>query len=233
MSVKRFIAHHRDEAMHMRNHGDWVKYTEYETLEIEHKAAMLTISAIMEMLGVTDSSSISGQVAALLKERDALAVENAGLKEQNPKAWYIRMTDEVTTDAAEAQKWRGQPLVLANFETPHTYATLKNIQAHGVITFADKPGFSFQHDSIYAHFGNGDVMVGCVTHEDGSAGINFAPVREKLGGSGTDYEWTRGKTAQGVESVFVIASTSIESLEVIKGKLDDAIEVLRKESTHD
>lgn len=72
MSVKRFIAHHRDEAMHMRNHGGWVKYTDYETIETEHKAAMLTISGIMEILGVTDYGSISEQVAALLKERDAL-----------------------------------------------------------------------------------------------------------------------------------------------------------------
>ncbi|MGQ7114752.1 hypothetical protein ACUOFC_54785, partial [Escherichia sp. TWPC-MK] len=50
------------------------------------------------------------------------------------------------------------------------------------------------------------------------AGINFAPVREKAGGIGTSYEWTKGKTAEQVDSVFVIASSNAEGLEVIRGK---------------
>lgn len=105
-----------------------------------------------------------------------------------------------------------------------------NSQDQGVKEFANKPGFSYQHGSIYAHFGNGDVMVGCVTHDDGSVGINFAPVRQKLGGPGTNYDWTIGKTAQEVESVFVIASTSVESLYVIRNKLEDAIKTLREKT---
>ncbi|AYL71674.1 hypothetical protein ACAY42_000244 [Citrobacter freundii] len=59
----------------------------------------------------------------------ALAAENSGLKNQDPKAWYIRMTSEVTIDQAEADKWRGVPLVLANTETPATDAFLAEVRA--------------------------------------------------------------------------------------------------------
>ncbi|MGQ7174707.1 hypothetical protein ACUOA5_01680, partial [Escherichia coli] len=79
--------------------------------------------------------------------------------------------------------------------------------------------------------GNGDVMVGSVTFENGDAGINFAPVREKAGGIGTSYEWTKGKTAEQVDSVFVIASSNAEGLEVIRDKLSEAIAQLRQGGT--
>lgn len=102
------------------------------------------------------------------------------------------------------------------------------LSAHGVTEFAAKRGFSFQHGCIHAQFGNGDVMVGVVTFENGDAGINFAPVREKTGGVGTDYEWTKGKSVDEVDSVFVIASSNVEGLEVIRDKLSAAIEELRK-----
>jgi len=119
-----------------------------------------------------------------------------------------------------------------NAENPFTAtdAALAEIRDEALAQYANKSGFSFQHGSIHAHFGHGDLMVGSVTFEDGSAGINFAPVREKLGGAGTNYEWTKGKNTQEVESVFVISSTNVEGLEVIKGKLDEAIAELRKES---
>lgn len=113
-------------------------------------------------------------------------------------------------------------------ETPATDIILRAAEARGVEKFADKRGFSFQHGSIHAHFGNGDVMVGSVTFENGDAGINFAPVREKTGGVGTHYEWTKGKTAEEVDSVFVITSSSVAGLEVIQGKLAEAIEQLRE-----
>lgn len=108
---------------------------------------------------------------------------------------------------------------------------IAELEAIAVAEYANKRGFSFQHGSIHAHFGNGDVMVGSVTFENGDAGINFAPVREKIGGVGTDYEWTRGKTAEQVDSVFVIASSNIAGLEVIRNKLSDAIETLRAAAT--
>ncbi|CZW44800.1 hypothetical protein [Enterobacter hormaechei] len=112
--------------------------------------------------------------------------------------------------------------------TTSTDAFLAEVRAQGVTEYASKRGFSFQHGCIHAHFGNGDVMVGAVTFENGDAGINFAPVREKTGGVGTSYEWTKGKTADQVDSVFIIASSNAEGLEVIRDKLNESIEELRK-----
>ncbi len=121
-------------------------------------------------------------------------------------------------------------LEIIKAETPATDAELADIRNEALVQYANKTGFSFQNRSIHAHFGSGNVMVGSVTFDDGSAGVNFAPVREKLGGVGTDYEWTRGKSTEDVDSVFVISSTSAAGLEVIRNKLDEAIEQLRKES---
>ncbi|MFH2429311.1 hypothetical protein [Citrobacter freundii] len=117
---------------------------------------------------------------------------------------------------------------LAVLQIPAYDAFLAEVRAQGVAEYASKRGFSFQHGSIHAHFGNGDVMVGSVTFENGDAGINFAPVREKTGGVGTHYDWTKGKTAEQVDSIFVIASSNAEGLEVIRDKLSEAIAQLRK-----
>ena len=117
-------------------------------------------------------------------------------------------------------------------ETPATDAFLAEVRAQGVTEYASKRGFSFQHGSIHAHFGNGYVMVGAVTFENGDAGINFAPVRDKTGGVGTSYEWTNGKTTEQVDSVFTIASSNAEGLEVIRDKLSESIAQLRKGAAH-
>ncbi|WP_224774907.1 hypothetical protein [Citrobacter freundii] len=117
---------------------------------------------------------------------------------------------------------------LAVLQIPAYDAFLAEVRASAVSDYANKRGFSFHHGSIHAHFGNGDVMVGSVTFDNGDAGINFAPVREKTGGVGTHYEWTKGKTAEQVDSVFVIASSNAEGLEVIRDKLADAIAQLRQ-----
>ncbi|ECM7879086.1 hypothetical protein KU90_12735 [Salmonella enterica subsp. enterica serovar Heidelberg] len=109
-------------------------------------------------------------------------------------------------------------------------AFLAEVRAQGVTEYATKRGFSFQHGSIHAHFGNGDVMVGATKFENGHAGICFAPVREKEGGVGTEYKWTEGKNTEQVDSVFVISSSNIEGLEVIQGKLSEAITQLRQEA---
>lgn len=55
--------------------------SELSELRSEHAAAMSTITSIIEVLGTSDEISISGKVSALLAQRDALAAENAGLKE--------------------------------------------------------------------------------------------------------------------------------------------------------
>ena len=58
-----------------------------------------------------------------------LAAESVAMKQQEPKAWYIRMTDEVTTDSDEAKMWRGVPLVMAGIETPATDRIVAGIKA--------------------------------------------------------------------------------------------------------
>lgn len=85
--------------------GDMVNYEDYTALETEHKAAMLTISAIMEMLGASEAGSISEQVAALL-------AENAALKD-----------DYLATPALKRMGWP---------KTPATDSAIENIQAQGV-----------------------------------------------------------------------------------------------------
>ncbi|MEC5371918.1 hypothetical protein [Pseudocitrobacter sp. MW920760] len=187
----------------------------------ELTAAHSTLEKVREVTNCPDGVDLQDHLKQLV-------AENVALKQQEPKAWYVRTSDEVITDPAEAKKWRGIPLVMANIETPATDSILREAEVRGVEKFADKRGFSFQHGSIHAHFGNGDVMVGSVTFENGDAGINFAPVREKTGGVGTHYEWTKSKTAEEVDSVFVITSSSVAGLEVIQGKLAEAIEQLRE-----
>lgn len=147
----------------------------------------------------------------------ALAAENAGLK-----AVESNLVRNIINDLGDTE------FQYEKVKTPATDAFLAEVRAQGVTEYSSKRGFSFQHGSIHAHFGTGDVMVGSVTFENGDAGINFAPVREKTGGVGTHYEWTKGKTAEQVDSVFVIASSNAEGLEVIRDKLSEAIAQLRK-----
>ncbi|WP_407732236.1 hypothetical protein ACJJVG_05740 [Pseudocitrobacter faecalis] len=63
----------------------------------------------------------------------ALVAENVALKQQEPKAWYIRTTDEVTTDPAEAKMWRGIPLVMANIKTQATDSIPREAEARARI----------------------------------------------------------------------------------------------------
>lgn len=172
--------------------------------------------------------------AALEARCAALAAENAGLKAvcedrrtfimNGVQLGYIQVPTVETDPALETIRIAVSP----QEPTQATDAFLAEVRAQGVTEYSSKRGFSFQHGSIHAHFGTGDVMVGSVTFENGDAGINFAPVREKTGGVGTHYEWTKGKTAEQVDSVFVIASSNAEGLEVIRDKLSEAIAQLRK-----
>lgn len=175
---------------------------------------------------------------ALKADRDALAVENnklckklthaegcfkaaifEGLDEALVESAGSNLADIVSRRIVHAFPSIGEP-------TPATSAALAAIEARGVEKFADKRGFSFQHGSVHAHFGNGDVMVGSTKFENGHAGICFAPVREKEGGVGTEYKWTEGKNTNDIGAVFVISSSSVAGLEVIQGKLSEAIEQL-------
>lgn len=162
----------------------------------------------------------------MTKQRDALATENAGLKKFITQECHVAHVEPETFYEEEITRYVNadgyEP------ETPATDAFLAEVRDGAITEYANKRGFSFQHGSIHAHFGNGDVMVGAVTFENGDAGINFAPVREKTGGVGTSYEWTKGKTADQVDSVFIIASSNAEGLEVIRDKLNESIDQLRK-----
>ncbi|EIH1035882.1 hypothetical protein MRO55_13730 [Escherichia coli] len=182
----------------------------------------------------SQNADMAVQLANAVSKCRELAAENAALK--NPDNWlsqsdYGYEASEVATQngATKDKALRAGVLAIINrIETPATDAFLAEVRAQGVTEYASKRGFSFQHGSIHANFGNGDVMVGSVTFENGDAGINFAPVREKTGGVGTSYEWTNGKTTEQVDSVFTIASSNSEGLEVIRDKLSEAIAQLRK-----
>lgn len=200
-----------------------------------------------ERYGRQTDITIDNLEMQLKTEREAklaLAAENAMLKQRTQQLIdIISNTDNNYCMCGSAMKNHvhggcGYPTGMFDYyynqwlesdnKTPATDAFLAEVRAQGVTEYSSKRGFSFQHGSIHAHFGTGDVMVGSVTFENGDAGINFAPVREKTGGVGTHYEWTKGKTAEQVDSVFVIASSNAEGLEVIRDKLSEAIAQLRK-----
>ncbi|MBX9031241.1 hypothetical protein HCH06_17925 [Enterobacter ludwigii] len=71
-----------------------------------------------------------------------MAAELASVKQQEPKAWFIRITDEVTVDAREGEKWRGVPLVRIDVETPNHDAFLAEVRAQGVEMAAKSDQFS-------------------------------------------------------------------------------------------
>ncbi|MGG7716465.1 hypothetical protein PGN42_10395 [Klebsiella aerogenes] len=90
----------------------------------ELTAALLTIEKCRELSGCPAGVDLQDWVKQL-------AAENLALKQQEPKAWYIRMTDEVTTDSDEAKMWRGVPLVMAGIDTPVTDRIVAGIKADG------------------------------------------------------------------------------------------------------
>lgn len=195
-----------------------------EESQREFRAADATIHNLEMKL-----TDMAVQLANAESKCRELAAENAVLK----KAAEFATADDMWIEQADGMldyryvDWYVDVLKAA-METPSTDSFLAEVRAQGVTEYASKRGFSFQHGSIHAHFGNGDVMVGAVTFENGDAGINFAPVRDKTGGVGTSYEWTNGKTTEQVDSVFTIASSNAEGLEVIRDKLSEAIAQLRK-----
>lgn len=67
-----------------------------------------------------------------------MAAELASVKQQEPKAWFIRITDEVTVDAREGEKWRGVPLVRVDVETPNHDAFLAEVRAQGVDALVER-----------------------------------------------------------------------------------------------
>lgn len=114
----------------------------------ELTAALLSIEKSKEASGCPAGVDLQDWVKQL-------AAENVGLKQQEPKAWYIRMTDEVTTDSGEAKMWLGVPLVLAGIETPATDSMVARIKADGVVLAKSAFEMHIQSPSCYQ-----DEMVG-------------------------------------------------------------------------
>jgi len=204
------------------------------SLSISHEIAWMRETPEGGYVAHGDYATLFSELESVKTERDALAVENAALKgvvgEINEElygkgfevaGWHLNGALEPLDNWFTDNGW-GSP------ETPATDAAVAAIEARGVEKFTDKRGFSFQHGSVHAHLGNGDVMVGSTKFENGHAGICFAPVREREGGVGTEYKWTEGKNTDDVGAVFVISSSSVAGLEVIQGKLSEAIEQLRE-----
>lgn len=106
--------------------------TELSELRSEHAAAMNTITAIIDILGKSDELSISGQVSALLAQRDVLAAESAGLKSAITAAspWLPRSNSSLTVEQNLLA------LVDAALRTPATDAFLAEVRAQGVEMFA-------------------------------------------------------------------------------------------------
>lgn len=92
-----------------------------------------TVNELIRSLESAGELSIREQkFLKLAKAYQQLAAENVALKQQEPKAWYIRMTDEVTTDWDVAKMWVGVPLVLAGIETPATDRIVAGIKADAI-----------------------------------------------------------------------------------------------------
>lgn len=204
------------------------------TLPVANMEALLT-----QLLGYMDNSKPELQQKLTESERYGrqadITIENLERKVEQLAA-ELSAVDAIHNDAVfitddhyEQCPPEVQKIIrsLAVLQIPAYQQFLAEVRASAIAEYANKRGFSYQHGSIHAHFGKGDVMVGSVTFANGDSGINFAPVREKTGGVGTDYEWTKGKSVEQVDSVFVIASSNAEGLEVIRDKLSYAIEELR------
>ncbi|HIE4607770.1 TPA: hypothetical protein ACXNLE_002978 [Klebsiella aerogenes] len=122
--INRLIASIKRRSAHAKDFGDDVTFVKLEDLD----ALVATIEKSKEASGCPAGVDLQDWVKQL-------AAENAGLKQQEPKAWYIRMTDEVTTDSDEAKMWRGVPLVMAGIDTPATDRIVAGIKADGVSEF--------------------------------------------------------------------------------------------------
>lgn len=118
--INRLIASIKRRSAHAKEFGDEVTFVKLEDLN----ALVAVIEKSKEASGCPSGVDLQDWVKQL-------AAENVGLKQQEPKAWYIRMTDEVTTDSGEAKMWLGVPLVLAGIETPATDRIVAGIKADG------------------------------------------------------------------------------------------------------
>lgn len=123
MSVKRYSVGYKDSAsgryaaMLDKQDGGYVSHDDYAALEQR----------------LIESERYGRQTDITIDNLDMklaqMAAELASVKQQEPKAWFIRITDEVTVDAREGEKWRGVPLVRVDVETPNHDAFLAEVRA--------------------------------------------------------------------------------------------------------
>lgn len=126
MSVKRYECgmtnaptEYQSPTMHQDANGGYVSYEDYAALEQKLIES--------ERYGRQTDITIDNLEMKLVQ----MAAELASVKQQEPKAWFIRITDEVTVDAREGEKWRGVPLVRVDVETPNHDAFLAEVRAQG------------------------------------------------------------------------------------------------------
>lgn len=86
-------------------------------------------------------------------------------------------------------------------------------------------GFTCDDGILTANLGAGDVLISNVNWPDsGHAGVAFAPVPQPKRENLADYtDVVSGKSTQDIGSVFVVKSSSVESLLVLREKVDAAI----------
>lgn len=123
MSVNRYSVGYKDSAsgkyaaMLDKQDGGYVSHDDYAALEQR----------------LIESERYGRQTDITIDNLDMklaqMAAELASVKQQEPKAWFIRITDEVTVDAREGEKWRGVPLVRVDVETPNHDAFLAEVRA--------------------------------------------------------------------------------------------------------
>lgn len=86
-------------------------------------------------------------------------------------------------------------------------------------------GFTCDNGILTANLGAGDVLISNVNWPDsGHAGLAFTPVPQPKRENLADYtDVVSGKSTQDIGSVFVVKSSSVESLLVLREKVDAAI----------
>ncbi len=142
MSVKRYEVNGSSSVFENEN-GSLVDYEDYAALE----------QRLIESERYGRQTDIT--IDNLEMKLAQMAAELASVKQQEPKAWFIRITDEVTVDAREGEKWRGVPLVRVDVETPNHDAFLAEVRneagALAVELFAQTLGspYSVQDEKCY------------------------------------------------------------------------------------
>ena len=114
--------------------GDLIDYRVCKNSDGEYMAWDMQVAWWAWQAAETD---MAVQLANAESKCRELAAENGTVKGQEPKAWYIRLSDEVTTDPEEARTWRGVSLVLNDVETPATDAFLAEVRASALEYYAN------------------------------------------------------------------------------------------------